>query len=65
MMAPLSVTNDGDVKGSVTVPTVNKQDEEDIQKSNVNPWVIGLGISTAVLASYIVGDAVFSRKKNK
>lgn len=65
MMAPLSVTNDGDVKGSVTVPTVNKQDEEEIQKSNVNPWVIGLGISTAVLASYIVGDAVFSRKKHK
>lgn len=65
MMAPLSVTNDGDVKGSVTVPTVNKQDEEEIQKSNVNPWVIGLGISTAVLASYIVGDAVFSRKKRK
>lgn len=65
MMAPLSVTNDGDVKGSVTVPTVNKQDEEEIQKSNVNPWVIGLGISTAVLASYIVGDAVLSRKKHK
>lgn len=65
MMAPLSVTNDGDVKGSVTVPTVNKQDEEEIQKSNVNPWVIGLGISTAVLASYIVGDALFSRKKHK
>ena len=65
MMAPLSVINDGAVKGSVTVPTVNKQDEEDVQKSNVNPWVIGLGISTAVLASYIVGDAVFSRKKHK
>lgn len=65
MMAPLSVTNDGDVKGSVTVPTVNKQDEEEIQKYNVNPWVIGLGISTAVLASYIVGDALFSRKKHK
>lgn len=65
MMAPLSVTNDGDVKGSITVPTANKQDEEEIQKSNVNPWVIGLGISTAVLASYIVGDAVFSRKKHK
>lgn len=65
MMAPLSVTNDGEVKGSVTAPTVNKQDEEEIQKSNVNPWVIGLGISTAVLASYIVGDAVFSRKKHK
>lgn len=65
MMAPLSVTNDGDVKGSVTVPTVNNQYEVDVQKSNVNPWVIGLGISTAVLASYIVGDALFSRKKNK
>lgn len=65
MMAPLSVINDGAVKGSVTVPTVNKQDEEDVQKSNVNPWVIGLGISSAVLASYIVGDAVFSRKKHK
>lgn len=65
MMAPLSVTNDGNVKGSVTVPTANKRDEEENQKSNVNPWVIGLGISTAVLASYIVGDAVFSRKKHK
>lgn len=65
MMAPLSVSNDGNVKGSETVPTVNKQDEEEIQKSNVNPWVIGLGISTAVLASYIVGDALFSRKKHK
>ena len=65
MMAPLSVTNDGDVKGSLTVPMANKRDEEENQKSNVNPWVIGLGISTAVLASYIVGDAVFSRKKHK
>ena len=65
MMAPLSVTNDGDVKGSLTVPMANKRDEEENQKSNVNPWVIGLGISTAVLATYIVGDAVFSRKKHK
>lgn len=65
MMAPLSVTNDGNVKGSVTVPTANKRDEVENQKSNVNPWVIGLGISTAVLASYIVGDALFSRKKHK